>query len=282
MYSKVTKIFSVLAMVSSLSGCGEKPGSGSPQESTETSTSTSTSSGTSTGKASSGAVNKDGTPVVTGDGVVTCAANQPPVPAPTTMRELVETINSLPMPLSLPCFLKALAGPLPLNGTKSTISVQPASGFMNPRIFIMLDPLILGVVPEGTAKTLLELSEMVNETESIKGEIKFPVESKIDLQALFSRLGRNDGSQGTSCAGCHLGESAAQAYGPGAFVSRAFRPSAAALVPFTSLLDLKDGCVTSTAYRCDMIRALFEPESASPQTPRARDKGFPKATPTMF
>lgn len=273
----------IVCLCFAISSCGETaPSSSEGQTATQTSTST---QGAEKTQSDTISPNKNGTSQTTNtqDSPIICVPTTLAVPKPTTIAELVNVLNSLPMPLQLPCFIKSLPSPLGMNATTSTISVQPASGYLNPRFFIMLNPLVLGVVPEGTGKYLLELSELISDTESIKGEIKFPIENKIEINSLFTRLGRHDGAPGTSCAGCHLGERESQFQGQNVFISRAFRPSAKSQVNFETLKSLVSACgLSTTSYRCEMIRALLGSEVETKQTPRAIEKGFSNETPTMF
>ena len=61
----------------------------------------------------------------------------PALGSPDSIGDAVALINALPKPLTIACFVSALNRPLNLNLTTSTISVQPAIGVSNPRIFII-------------------------------------------------------------------------------------------------------------------------------------------------
>jgi hypothetical protein len=73
--------------------------------------------------------------------------------------------------VTLPCFLQTLQRPLSLYATSSPISAQPADSERDPRIFVMMEPLILSVVAVGETSVYLELSELTSNTRSIKAEI---------------------------------------------------------------------------------------------------------------
>jgi len=91
------------------------------------------------------------------------AVEQPPVPTPRTrsaeciapsavsnpprtVDEAITLINALPKPLTLPCFLQALARPLAMTATDSVFSLQPADGLRSPRIFLFTPGMVMSVV----------------------------------------------------------------------------------------------------------------------------------------
>lgn len=194
-----------------------------------------------------------------------------------TIAQIVELLNSMPKPVSIPCFLDVLARPLYVNATASDLSVQPASSPTIPRIFIFSGPtLILSFVPAGEGSHTLEMSSLTSNTASVKGELPFPVTATLAADAAYTSIANLQGT-GTTCAGCHSAEAAApSSYGPGAYVSTALKPLATRDV---SLFDLKfqhglcqpdDG-----ADPCAGFEALFGHGEVLP-------KAFPPEMPTLF
>ncbi|MEM6992392.1 MAG: hypothetical protein AAF721_17905 [Myxococcota bacterium] len=130
--------------------------------------------------------------------------------APQTIGQAVDFINALPHPVTLDCFLERLERPLVLNGTTSTVSLQPADGARSPRMFLFYGDLIMSVAVDGDpGRTLLEFGELVAETKSIKGELEFPIEETIPDFAPMERVFDGEGSE---CRICHGGESEAPEY----------------------------------------------------------------------
>src|SRR4051794_26926429 len=70
-----------------------------------------------------------------------CVAPAGTTSSPQTIADVVELLNAMPKPVSLPCFLSTLARPLEVHATLSVTSAQPAVGKRSPRIFIFLDGL---------------------------------------------------------------------------------------------------------------------------------------------
>ncbi len=176
---------------------------------------------------------------------------------PNDIDELLAMINSLPKPLDTECFLKALKRPLYVNASSSTMSVQPAAGVANPRIFIFKGNLIIALVPQGEGSLVLEFSELKNDVRSIKGEISLPVIGTVSPSAPFSRIA----SAGkTTCQGCHSSEQAEFKIGDvQVYSSKALKPSATRDVPLSSLnyqLYLCD-FNSDSSKRCGIYRALL-------------------------
>jgi hypothetical protein len=91
----------------------------------------------------------------------------------------VALVNALPKPLTLPCYLEALALPLRLHASLSVFSAQPAGGPGSPRIFIYFEPLLMTVEPTGIGAHLLEFREQRDEHRSLKGELAFPLHEPV-------------------------------------------------------------------------------------------------------
>jgi hypothetical protein len=169
----------------------------------------------------------------------------------------VALVNALPKPLTLPCYLEALARPMPLHATLSQFSAQPAQGARSPRIFIYFEPLLMTVVPAGVGQHLLEFGEQRAEFRSLKGELGFPLEGEFMPGSVYEQTLFSDTL--TACAFCHASEELdASVPGGHAFVSQSLRPRNGQRVSLESLraeLDACDGEVEPE--RCAMLDSLF-------------------------
>lgn len=176
---------------------------------------------------------------------------------PRTIVEVIQLINSLPMPVTIPCFLESLERPISLVATSSVISAQPANGQDNPRLFLLRDGISLSVVPSGDASHLLELGELTSGTQSIKGELAFPVTAPLALDAAFTHVARPAG--GTVCYVCHHGEAPVTDYPvDGAFESIAYRPTPRLEINFDYVEYQYKTCdPTLEPDRCALLSALF-------------------------
>lgn len=193
---------------------------------------------------------------------------------PQTVVEVVELINSLPMPVTIPCLLRSLDRPLQIVATYSVISAQPANGQDNPRLFIVNDGMSMSVVPTGEVSHLLELGELASPTRSIKGEIAFPVMEPLALSAPFEHIARPVG--GTVCYVCHHDEVAASGYtGLGAFESVAYRPVPRYEINFDYVEYQYTTCdAEAEPERCAFYAALFDQGGVS-------HGAFPEEMPTF-
>jgi hypothetical protein len=117
--------------------------------------------------------------------------------------ELMELLDGLPKPTTVACLLESLDRPLELYLTSSTFSAQPAPAERSPRTFVVLGPLLLSVVAEGDASTLVEVGYQTAPGRSIKAEIPFPLRAPMSPAQLLDqvRIGRV-----TMCGGCHTNE----------------------------------------------------------------------------
>lgn len=175
--------------------------------------------------------------------------------APRTIPELVERIDALPHPVTIPCVLASLPRPLSLVATNSVFSVQPAEGDENPRIFILADGLILSVVPTGKGSELLEFSQFIGPTESIKAELEFPIDGPIPADEPYEHEFYEALSR---CGVCHRDEYEWPERA-GAYVSVALRPVPNTLVPVASLASELDACDwDEQPARCEMLSALLD------------------------
>lgn len=194
---------------------------------------------------------------------------------PKTIDELMATIAALPKPIELECILKSLKRPLAVYATTSKMSVQPAVGPRDPRIFIFRGNLVLSFVTSGEGSLVLEFSQMKSDVRSIKGEIPIPIVSNFRPEDAFSRIIT---SGKTSCSGCHSSElSDVVMNGVQLYSSKALKPTSSLKV---SLVDLQSEyylCASSSdkSRRCAIYSALF---SYGPLT----DQEFPADTPTLL
>ena len=177
---------------------------------------------------------------------------------PTTIDQTVTSIQLLPKPLSIDCFLKALKKPLKVYAVNSTFSAQPAGGFTSPRIFIINGNLLLSVVPAGLGSRNLELSELVSGTSSVKAEIEFPLEGNISRSEPFSRILESTGGA-TTCRNCHLNEGRNYNYKNGeAYTSNIMFPDSYKRVSQTLLQGWASSCdLQKDRFRCLMLMAIF-------------------------
>lgn len=196
--------------------------------------------------------------------------------SPKSVAEVVELLNALPKPLSLPCFLESLARPLWLRAANSEFSAQPAVGARSPRIFLFNDPLIMSVVPAGPGAQLLELGERRSPVTSLKAELEFPITEPLDAEAPYRRLAFNESL--TVCGACHQGEKLAADVGlPLAFISQALRPVANQHVPLSKLMAELDACdAREEPERCALLGALLG------VTPAPLEGDFPATFNTFF
>ena len=175
-------------------------------------------------------------------------------------RSIDETLalaNTLPKPLTLPCFVEALARPLQLHATRSVISAQPAVGARSPRIFVYIEPLVMSVAVEGMGAELLELGEQRADFRSLKGELRFPIEESLPPSRPFEQVVFSEGL--TGCAFCHAAEAREPAiqFTP-AFVSQALRPFGPNRVPLAGLREERAACdEAEEPERCALLDALF-------------------------
>ena len=185
---------------------------------------------------------------------------------PTSIAGVVDAVNALPKPVTLPCFVQHLSGPLTIDATKGDLSLQPAVGRRSPRIFILLGPLIATIVPQGVGQDLLELGERRGETRSLKAEVLFPVTTQLDHASPYEHV-FFDKSKGdvTSCAFCHGAERLAPDITfARAYESDAFRPLNGNRVGVEELLRERQLCDASLEpYRCALLDAVFERESVA-------------------
>jgi len=176
---------------------------------------------------------------------------------PSTIEESVALANALPRPLSLPCYLEALARPLPLHAALSTFSEQRSSGAASPRIFIYFEPLIMTVVPEGPGRHLLELGEQRASHRSLKGELQFPLQAPIAPGEVYDHTLNTP--ELTNCAFCHADEQPDTTVPGGhGFVSESLRPLERERVALDFLRGESNACdAGAEPDRCATLDGLF-------------------------
>ena len=184
-----------------------------------------------------------------------CAAIQEPARV-TTIAAAVSRLNALPRPVSVACFVAGLPRPLELVASTSMFSAQPAEGSQNPRIFLMLPGLVISVAPTGDGARLLEFSQWITPTRTLKGELKLPLEAEVSGDAPYTQTHSNFGV--TTCGLCHRREEAHPTI-DGGFVSDAYRPEVYSLVPLSELSALHAACTEDDlSERCTLFHALFD------------------------
>ncbi len=165
--------------------------------------------------------------------------------------------NALPKPLTLACYLEALARPLPLHATLSQFSAQPARGERSPRLFIYFEPLIMTVVPDGIGRHLLEFGEQRAGHRSLKGELQFPLEAQVAPGEVYEQTLFD--SDLTGCAFCHASEEPDTTVPGGrGFVSQSLRPRDRERVALNFLKKELAACdAVGEPERCAMLDALL-------------------------
>lgn len=177
---------------------------------------------------------------------------------PQSIEDVIRLINALPKPVTLECYLESLARPLELNASSSQLSVQRADSEKSPRFFIFQNNLISSVTLGSEGQNLLELSLLINEQKSVKGEIPFPVTDSLQTNAAYKNILRND-NKGTRCGACHLEEvKAVDPIDSAAFVSKAIKPFDYSRVDLEDLAAESHKCAEDSSERCKLLRALME------------------------
>lgn len=191
---------------------------------------------------------------------------------PTTIDEALDTIERLPSPVTLSCFLESLDRPLGLQLTSDVFSAQPAQGVRSPRMFVQEDTLSMSIVPVGVGRDLLEFGEVHETGLTIKAELHFPVELPLAPEAPFERVLDYPGADRTGCQVCHFEEIEIRS---GVFASTPLRPPPRLVVPLEVLEDEHAGCSWGDdPYRCEMFSALLD-HGPVEQVP------FPEGYPTL-
>ena len=232
--------------------------------------------------------------------------------AVTDIASVVDWINAMPKPLTLACFVKSLPRPMYYNATLSTFSAQPSVGKRSPRVFFMIDDLMLTVVPDEKSDTvrdpetgqlikdpetgldrrfwdvddtqLLELSFEVDtalpQRQSIKAELKFPVTALLPRNAPYVDINYDVSNTLSVCAFCHATETEIEVMdGQPVYRSRMLRNPRDAEVPLGFMLNEYASCDPESRenewYRCEMLEAIYGQGTLV-------WKSFPEDMPTIF
>lgn len=178
--------------------------------------------------------------------------------SPETIEDVVRLLNAMPKPVSVPCFLDTLDAPFYINATSNQFSGQPAGESHSPRIFLFVgQALVISVVPTGIGAEMIEFSYRINAEESVKGELAFPVEETLALDAPYAHvIGRVAGE--TACMVCHYPErQAPEEFPSNAFASRWIGAIADYDVKVETLRKLSKTCESKEGAHCPVIQALF-------------------------
>ncbi|RZA17484.1 MAG: hypothetical protein EOP10_22705 [Proteobacteria bacterium] len=177
---------------------------------------------------------------------------------PETIEAIVELINAMPKPLSVPCLIDTLDSPFYLDATDNQFSGQPAYGYENPRIFLFLgSKLIVSIVPSGPGGKVVEFGYKTSETQTIKGELEFPVTESLALDAPYTYI-LNRERDGTVCGTCHFPEARApDGFPETAYTSLLVKPLNGYDVQLETLQNLNKACETTAGEHCPVIQSLF-------------------------
>lgn len=183
------------------------------------------------------------------------------------IQSVVDWINAMEKPLTLPCFVASLPRPLRANSVDSNFSAQPAIGRRSPRVFFFFDDLILTVavdqdeekdVPAEAETHLLELSLAYNgdKTDTIKGELKFPIIDTLSSSAPYQDLLFSENL--SVCGVCHGKEvKHGELDGEPIFRSVLLRPPSS--LPLYDLAIQRESCdVMQEPHRCAMLASLID------------------------
>jgi hypothetical protein len=186
-----------------------------------------------------------------------CVAAPTGLRSPKTIDEVTMLINALPKPLSIRCLIENLPRPLKVVSVASTGSAQPSPDVDSPRVFIVRDQLVISVVPDGPARNLVEYGQHVTPSESVKGELTFPINAMISSSSPYAQI--KSGGGGTNCALCHSGERpAVTGFKGDAFASAVIEPNNFVRQNAQRMRDVASRCASSSdPYRCEMLRSIF-------------------------
>ena len=177
--------------------------------------------------------------------------------APQTIDEALTRLNELPEP-TLGCFVATLPRPLRMTATDSQFSAQPAAGVDRPRVFLHTDGLVLSLALGGEGQNLLEFGEWIDPTNTIKGELAFPLDFPLAADAAFTDIARTSGREGTTCGLCHSNEVPIEGR-PGAFSSIAIAPARRDQINVEYLRAVAARCdALADPHGCTLLHALFD------------------------
>ncbi len=176
---------------------------------------------------------------------------------PGTIEQAIELIDALPRPVTVPCLLESFERPMGLEAVNSLFSAQPAVGQESPRFFVMSGDLAISFVPAGTGRPLVEFGERIDDTDTVKGELHFPVEGDLALADAYDRISGPDGTA-TGCGLCHLDERPWDG-AEGAFVSNGLAPAVSGRVSIDAIIAVRHACdPVSEPDRCAVLAALVD------------------------
>lgn len=194
----------------------------------------------------------------------------------------VASLTKVVTTVDAPCLIASLPRPLRVNATLSDLSVQPANGRDNPRIFVVVgkaDVLVLGFGVSGTSAEIIELSVLASaeSANSVKGEIALPLAGPLTASAPFDKVS-SQAVSGSTCGACHGAEASTESrFGDKARLSAGLKPMAHQSVTVEALEALRENSCKgeSKTVRCLTLEALF-----SGGHPEAYE--FPAAMRTIF
>ncbi len=183
------------------------------------------------------------------------------------IQSVVDWINAMDKPLTLPCFITSLPRPLKTHSSISDFSAQPSVGRRSPRVFFFFDQLILTVavdqdlddaIPTEDEDHLLELSFVVDEADLLtdKGEIAFPVVAPLPDSAPYSRVLFSEVN--SNCAFCHPNESSVRSIEDVPILqSSMLKPTIS--LPIVELATERAACDRQDEpHRCDMLSSIVD------------------------
>jgi len=205
----------------------------------------------------------------------TCTTPDGQTGSPQTIKEVLDLIDALPRPVTVECFIDSLDRPLKMIGSTSIFSAQPAHSDDAPRIFAVIETLIISWVPDGEGSKLLEFAEERPFARSVKAEVHMPVEGEFSYADAFDHLLRSDGHSST-CGICHGQEARAPDIDYAiAFESLALRPRELDMVTVQRMRNLHEACnAEETPERCAIYDAMFRGS--------VEDANFGRTLPTFF
>lgn len=205
---------------------------------------------------------------------------QPPADITITdVQSVVDWINAMEKPLTLPCFIESLPRPLKIQSAFSEFSAQPSPDYSSPRIFLFFDQLILTVaVDQNFAEfphPLLEMSYLVDEANLIttKAELKFPVVDTLSPASPYMGLSFND--RISQCSFCHPRESVRDRIDEvPIYQSSILKPTLP--LSIDRLYSANINCERDKqAHRCAMLSSIVDHGELRPHA-------FPAGAPTIF
>jgi len=177
---------------------------------------------------------------------------------PTTIQQFIDFVNELPKPVTVNCVLEAIERPLTIAATSNRFSAQGATGSTSPRIFVEKGKLIMTFVPGGPERFNIELAETTTSDQSIKGDLKFPInDSLLEYSAFISIYGGGE----PACANlCHTSFKKLQTYDDGSvkYSSNRIFPKENSIVPLIDLELFRQDCDSVGSDICNFYRSLFD------------------------